>query len=194
MGSGASVHAYLASPLGYSHEAWGSVDASTARAAVDIILTDFDAAGVYSVPSITMIDDAGNRTTYVFSDAPGHEPTTKVTVATTNPDGNPPEISLNDVPELGLHPILVSASPTHPDAPDGETVVTIRYQARDDKSGLGSVSYRLLDPQGISHFQYHYHGNFYTTFFQGDPRSGRNTRFERCSPSGRRRAPGVSRS
>ena len=41
--------------------------------------------------------------------------------------------------------------------------------AWDDKSGLGVVSYRLLDPQGISHFEYHYHENFYNTFFQGDP-------------------------
>jgi hypothetical protein len=31
------------------------------------------------------------------------------------------------------------------------------------------VSYRLLDPQGLSHFQYHYHPNFYTQFFDGDP-------------------------
>jgi hypothetical protein len=34
--------------------------------------------------------------------------------------------------------------------------VTVGYQARDDLSGLGQVSYRLLHPQGISHFQYHY--------------------------------------
>lgn len=31
------------------------------------------------------------------------------------------------------------------------------------------MAYRLLDPQGISHFQYHYHANFYTRFFPGNP-------------------------
>ena len=35
----------------------------------------------------------------------------------------------------------------------------------DDKSGLGIVSYRLLDPQGTSHFEYHYHANFHSTIF-----------------------------
>ena len=46
---------------------------------------------------------------------------------------------------------------------------TGRYLARDDKSGVGSVSYRLLDPLGGSHFDHHYHDNFYTDFFKGDP-------------------------
>ena len=64
--------------------------------------------------------------------------------------------------------LSVSAEPTNPAAPNGETRVTISYWARDDKSGLGTVSYRLLDPQGGSHFEYHYHENFYTTFFAGN--------------------------
>ena len=49
--------------------------------------------------------------------------------------------------------------------------MTIRYQARDDKSGLGLVSYRLRDPLGNSHLDYHYHANFYTMFFEGDARA-----------------------
>ncbi len=31
------------------------------------------------------------------------------------------------------------------------------------------MSYRLLDPQGLSHHQYNYHPNFYTQFFNGGP-------------------------
>jgi hypothetical protein len=169
MGTGQSVHAYLTNPLAYSHQAWGMVDANTSQASVDIILTDFDANGAYGVPSILMIDAAGNRTTVTFSSAAGNEPESYVTVDTKTPDSHPPEVSLNDNASEGLHAILVSATPTHPAAPDGETAVTVKYQARDDMSGLGQVSYRLLDPQGLSHFQYDYHDNFYTTFFQGDP-------------------------
>lgn len=63
----------------------------------------------------------------------------------------------------------MSAAPTNPDSPNGETAVTIVFWARDDKSGLGTVNYRLLDPQGRSHSQWHYHDNFYTRFFEGDP-------------------------
>ncbi|MBV9949802.1 MAG: hypothetical protein JOZ69_23375, partial [Myxococcales bacterium] len=166
-----TVHAYLANPAVYSHEAWGTVDPVTSRAAVDILLTDFDARGDYGVPSILMIDAAGNRSVVSFAASPGHEPETTVDVETRTPDSQPPQVSLQDDAAAGLHRILVSAQPTHPEAPDGETAVTVSYQAKDDLSGLGRVWYRLLDPQGISHFQYHYHDNYYTTFFQGDPTS-----------------------
>lgn len=70
---------------------------------------------------------------------------------------------------MDLNRITVSAEPTNKEAPDGETLVTITYYARDDKSGLGTVKYALRDPQGITHTEYHYHENFYTTYFNGDP-------------------------
>ncbi|MDE6556256.1 MAG: Ig-like domain-containing protein, partial [Duncaniella sp.] len=56
-----------------------------------------------------------------------------------------------------------------PEAPDGETLVTISFYARDDKSGLGKCTYRLRDPQGTDHFEYYYHRNFYSLYFDGDP-------------------------
>lgn len=84
-----------------------------------------------------------------------------VAIVSANPDTAAPEIDLNRV--------SVSAAPTNPDSPNGETAVTIVFWARDDKSGLGTVNYRLLDPQGRSHSQWHYHDNFYTRFFEGDP-------------------------
>ncbi|GHU74028.1 hypothetical protein FACS189413_18710 [Bacteroidia bacterium] len=68
-----------------------------------------------------------------------------------------------------MNRITVYAEPTHPEAPDGETLVTINYYARDDKSGLGLVGYILRDPQGIAHTNFHYHRNFYTQYFDGDP-------------------------
>ena len=48
--------------------------------------------------------------------------------------------------------------------------VTVTYYARDDKSGVGAVSMKLLDPQGGETHLYHYHANFHTLFFVGgDP-------------------------
>jgi hypothetical protein len=173
MGNDWSVHAFFTLSGARSHQAWGRVDAQ-GLAAVDIILTDFDLGGTYGVPSIEMIDQARNRSTAVFVGGSAGEPMTLALVETTTPDTVAPEVSLNDELAAGLHAIQVSARPTHPEAPDGETVVTITYQARDDASGLGDVVYRLLDPQGISHLEYHYHPNFYTTFFQGDPRAWRD--------------------
>ena len=47
--------------------------------------------------------------------------------------------------------------------------MTITYYAKDDTSGVGCVNYRLVDPTGKTFFEYHYHDNFYTTFFKSDP-------------------------
>ena len=63
----------------------------------------------------------------------------------------------------------MTATPSNPDAPNGETFVDIGYWVRDDISGLGKVSFRLRDPQGIEHHYYHYHDNFYGLTFDGDP-------------------------
>ena len=167
-----SVYATLvnaSAPSMYALESWGSYDAATQRANVDFYVTDHLSSGSYNVPSVIMVDSAGNRRTQFFSSSPQHEPLVSTPIVTTQADTTGPEVCLNDNLALGLHAIAVSASPTKPSAPDGETLVKIRYQARDDRSGLGVVSYRLLDPQGISHFQYHYHANFYPVFFQGAP-------------------------
>jgi hypothetical protein len=74
-----------------------------------------------------------------FSESELHEPRVFIDVETTDEDTQAPEVSLNDDPANGLHKILVSASPTHPAAPNGETNFSIRFQARDDKSGVGKV-------------------------------------------------------
>ena len=172
MPSWQSVYATLSNPsvpAMYALEGWGSYDAVTQRGTVDFLLTNFVSSGSYGVPSVIMVDSAGNRRTQFFSASPQHEPLVSIPVTTTLADTTGPEVCLNDNIGQGLHAIRVAASPTKPNAPDGETLVKIQYQVRDDRAGLGVVSYRLLDPQGISHFQYHYHPNFYSVFFQGDP-------------------------
>ena len=108
-----------------------------------------------------MTDEAKNKNRVYFSNSSNDEPIQTIAITSSNPDTEAPEIDLN---RMSIH-----AEPTHPEAPDGETKVEITYYARDDKSGLGEVNYRLLDPQGISHFEWHYHENFRTEYFVGDP-------------------------
>ncbi|HIL55722.1 MAG TPA: DUF5011 domain-containing protein, partial [Verrucomicrobia bacterium] len=110
-----------------------------------------------------MIDQAGNENVIYFSEKTSDEPPVFVTVITANPDITAPELDLNE--------IYVSAQPTNPLSPNGETIVTLDYNVRDDISGLGVASYYLRDPQGIDHNYFHYHDNFYSTFFEGDPLS-----------------------
>jgi hypothetical protein len=124
-------------------------------------MTEYRLPGSYWVSQIVMKDVAENMMTTQFTDDPSDQPRVPIDLEFTNPDSDPPELRLSD--------IAITAEPTNPDAPNGETQVQIVYHARDDKSGLGVVNYRLIDPQGGSHFEYHYHGNFYTAFFDGDP-------------------------
>jgi hypothetical protein len=164
------VYAKLNNPAAnnvYPMESYGTFDAATSTALVTFNITPFMSSGNYGVPYISMIDAANNPGAQFFSALPQHQPLVSIPVVTTDIDTDAPHVALND--GGGVHRILVSAQPTNPDHPNGETLVVIKYQARDDKAGLGSVSYRLLDPQGISHFEYHYHPNFYTPFFAGDP-------------------------
>jgi len=166
------VYARLTNPSAantYPFERYGTFDATTNTATVSFPITEFYASGTYGVPFVSMEDLAGNQVSQAFSTSPQHEPLMTVPITTTDPDTVAPVVSLNDDSGLGLHRIQIAAHPTNPDHPNGETAVTIKYQAKDDKSGVGVVNYRLLDPQGGSHYQYHYHSNFYTPYFVGDP-------------------------
>ena len=139
---------------------YGTYDPETQEAHINFLITEFYPSEDYYVSQITFYDYANSSVVIPFSDSPLHEPVKKIHITTSNPD--------TDYPELDLNRIFVYAEPTHPEAPDGETLVTINYYARDNKSGLGHVDYRLRDPQGMDYFEYHYHRNFYTDYFDGD--------------------------
>ena len=160
---------------------WGSYDNNTKRASIDYYLTEYMPSGRYGLSWISMVDKAENTTQYNFSESPNDENMTTVNIFSTNPDVTKPELDLNK--------IYISARPTNPQAPDGETIVDITYYARDDKSGLGEVTYVLRDPQGINHRQYHYHENFETVFFKGDPTAWKEYKINTILPRGS--APGI---
>ena len=151
------------------------------RATVSADITEFRASANYGASMVIMEDLAANKVSVDFGTGAADEPQKWAAVATTNFDGQPPELQLNT--------IAISAAPTNPAAPNGETKVTIVYYARDDKSGLGQVSYRLLDPQGGSHSEYHYHENFRTEFFVGDPTAWKRYEINAVLPVGS--APGT---
>lgn len=164
------ISTYAALNMGsqeYSHQAYGEYNQTTQTAHIDILLTEFCPTGYYSVVSMFFTNEANTGgKMYFFDEDPGpnyqpYQPQKKIYITTANPDSIAPEIDVNR--------ITIYAEPTHPDAPDGETKVTINYYARDDKSGYGSGYFWLRDPQGIDHGEWMYHRNFYTTYFDGDP-------------------------
>ena len=70
----------------------------------------------------------------------------QIEIVTDNPDYEPPELDLEN--------INISAVPTRPEAPNGETLVTLEYRIRDNISGIRSAEIYLRDPQGIEHHFY----------------------------------------
>ena len=154
----------------YSINTWGQPFLGNGTAHVEYVITEFYPSGIYRTSQVVMKDYGLNFVYAYFTDGGGggdgiavriDEPPPSIAITTPNPDYDPPELDLNR--------ISVVATPTVPEAPNGETQVTIKYLARDNKSGMGPVWFRLRDPQGIEHFHYHYHANFYGTFFNGDP-------------------------
>lgn len=146
----------------YRLEAYGSYDSETEEGTITFTFTEYMQSGEYSVNYISAKDTGGNYFSGNFySDGTGLGKPATFVFESENSDYIPPELDVNN--------IVLSAYPTHPDNPNGETLVTIDYLARDNASGLGLVSFQLLDPLGNTHSEYHYHPNFYTLFFDGDP-------------------------
>ena len=160
---------------------YGTYDDATHEAHINFLITEFYPTDDYYVSHISFADVANTSVGVDFSESPLHEPRQTIHKTTTNPD--------LEYPELDLDRIYVYAEPTNPIAPDGETLVTINYYARDNKSGLDKVDFRLRDPQGITHFEYHYHRNFYSNYFIGDPTKWEKYTINIILPKGS--APGI---
>ena len=63
-----------------------------------------------------------------------------------------------EAPILDLNRISVSAEPTNPDAPNGETIVEFNFYMKEEQSGFDYVygSFELVDPLGELHGEYIY--------------------------------------
>jgi len=157
----------------YTIQEWGKYDDVNKTCKVDFEITDYYRSGNYGVRTIKMIDQAGNNGVVNFID---FKINNSISIFTNNPDTQHPYLALNA--------ISVSANPLNPQEPNGETMVNIVFHAKDDKSGIGVVSYILRDPQGIEHFDYHYHDNFYSLFFIGNPNEMKSYEIELVLPVG----------
>lgn len=139
---------------------------------VNLITTEYYRSGDYRVGHLSLQDRALNRSSENFSDNHAtREASPKVQLVNdaATVDTGMPEMNIQSCTGAANEQcISVSATPTNVDMPNGETNVEITYWARDDKAGLGTVSYKLRDPQGVEHFHYHQHENSHTLFFNGD--------------------------
>lgn len=173
-----TAHIYInaVDSLSYSYQSWGFFNRETNRAHIHFYFTHFYPNGYYDFGQLMMVDLGGNTTRTYLHTIEGFNEKHKFKLDTKTPDDKAPEIDVNR--------ITVDATPTQPDAPNGETRVIITFYAKDNLSGLGNVSFILRDPLGGTFFQYHYHENFGTMFFNGDPTEWKKYTIQAILPVG----------
>lgn len=157
-------------PHTYSLEEYGQYDSAKGLCQVDFFMPHYMPSSVYSMNFVRMIDEALNDHGVYFTN-PGHglrqeesivdEPPQQIELVTDNPDLESPELDIND--------IQISAEPTYPEAPNGETLVTVSFRVRDNLSGYRIAALMLRDPQGIEHHYWAYNDDTWSWFPEGDP-------------------------
>ncbi|MBD5356231.1 MAG: hypothetical protein HDR88_04390 [Bacteroides sp.] len=162
-------------------DTYGSYNEVTGEAEIIYTIKEFYPSANYFVTFISSVDEAGTEKTVYFSESPDHEEVKKIFITTPNPDYQAPEIDLNRM--------VVYAEPTHPEAPDGETKVTVTFYAKDNISGTGAIRYEFRDPQGNMHGDWFYHENSATDYFEGDPTVWSRYQITHLLPRGS--APGI---
>ena len=153
----------------YRVEGYGSYDEFNETCSVDFLMPHYMPSSNYSLNYIKMFDLALNQRGTYFTNSSGglrdedinlDEFPQQIELVTDNQDIIHPELDLND--------IQIVATPTNPDAPNGETIVTVTFHVRDNISGYNIASLILRDPQGIEHQYWVYNDETWSVFPRGD--------------------------
>ena len=153
----------------YRVEGYGSYNELDETCTVDFIMPDYMPSSIYSLNYIKMFDLALNQRGTYFTNSSGGLRNEDI-----NLDEFPQQIELvtgnQDIihPELDLNDIQIVATPTNPDAPNGETIVSVTFHVRDNISGYNIASLILRDPQGIEHQYWVYNDETWSVFPKGD--------------------------
>ena len=145
------------------------------REGIWVVSAELDVPNYYStgtryVHTVSMRDVAGNRRKVYFSHynaalATGaiklDEPPATIDIHTPNPDAVPPVLDVNN--------ITITAVPTRPNNPNGETKVDITFQVKDNLSGYQRASLYLRDPHGETFNFSHSHSYQNQMYFSDDP-------------------------
>lgn len=122
-------------------------DKASRTATMTYLVPDYFPIDRYGVVRLSMSDTAGNHGELWFPSKEANEDITSIMLVNTSPDSGSP-------PELDLNRLAITARPAQAAAPNGETIVTVTFYARDDVAGFDSVRFRLLNPQGESTLVY----------------------------------------
>ena len=158
----------------YSREStfnYGNYDPETGKIKVEFIMPEYMPSGRYELNRIGMRDIAYNGINVFFTDEPNPYPSDNykhldetpksIAIKTENPDLHPPVLDLNR--------ITITAKPTIPEAPNGETIVDITFWVKDNISGYDIGGMYLRDPHGAMHHFWHYPPGRGDMYFTGTP-------------------------
>ena len=137
------------------------IDNDTGLIYCDVIIPEHYSTGEYEVTEVFLTDfGENNYFEHVdYGQLQGQD--NRIYIKTANPDNKGPELNLND--------IKINAVPSNPEAPNGETYVTLKLKIKDDISGLSIGYIKLLDPQGKLHGYWLYPPRYNVDYFEGDP-------------------------
>lgn len=160
---------------------WGDAIPGTNTFSINYPIPNYFPTSDYYLNFVDMYDEAGNVCRVEFFREDIYGPQKKIHITTSNPDTKAPVIDLDR--------ITVYAEPTHPEAPDGETKVTIHFYCKDDISGELVGMYTLRDPQGTDHRDWMYISCGDEAYFLGDVTAWRHKVVNVMLPQGS--APGI---
>lgn len=135
----------------------GKINEETGYVKTEIIIPDYYSTATYQIESIALWDLATNNADFNLNHEEYAGITRSIDIVTANPDDEAPTLDIND--------IKVSAVPSNPSNPNGETYVTIKIKAKDNISGLQIGYLKLIDPVGNIHGDWIYfcwgNGSYY---------------------------------
>ena len=157
-----TAHIYINAVVGdsYSYQNYGYYNFEEERVYFHFLFTQYFPNGYYDFGTLRIFDLGGNMTMIQLHLIEGFNEKHKFFLDTLSPDSKAPELDLNK--------ISISATPTNPESPNGETLVTIEFYIRDDLSGVGIIYYILRNPFGDVFGTYLYHENTHSIYYKGD--------------------------
>jgi hypothetical protein len=154
--------------IGKSQIVDNTLDKSVKTATVLIPIPDYYPSGYYTLSNLILIDVAGNtRWVYLDKDTTNKQTFDPNNINTGNQRDLRDSIYIETkypdylAPILDVNRIRIKATPSKPEAPDGETLFEIWILAKDTShypgfaSGYMGGSYTLRDPQGKETVQYY---------------------------------------
>ena len=157
------------------------IDHDKQKVKMKIFIPEHYPSGVYEVSQISLTDIAKNHASYHVNYGTLVDEDNLIEITNSNPDNIGPTLDTND--------IKVSAVPSNPTAPDGETFVTLKLKISDNISGARIGYVKFLDPQGIIHGYWLYLSDNSGYYFDGDPTEVVEYTFKITLPKGS--APGI---